>query len=227
MNPIRVLIADDHAIVRESIQAVLKPESDIVVCAVAEDGRCAVRLTAQHKPQVVLMDIAMPGLNGVEATRQILRDNSAAKVIILSAHGEQAYVLRAIKAGALGYLLKHASGEFLARAIREVSKGNAYFSPNVAKEIAACSLDFIGGRPGASSLAALSARECEVMQLIAEGRLTKQIADELGVSAKTVEKHRQRLMSKLDIHNIAGLTRYAVLNGVVEHGRIPAHEAAT
>jgi DNA-binding NarL/FixJ family response regulator len=216
MNPITVLIADDHAIVRESLAWVLKLGSEITVCAEAEDGRQAVRLTALHRPNVILMDIAMPGLNGIEATRQILQVNPAAKIIVLSAHNEPAYVLRVIKVGALGYLLKHSSGEVLAEAIREVHRGNAYFSPSVARQIAAFSHEVIPSRPAAATLAKLSSRECEVIQLIAEGSVTKHIAAELGVSPKTIEKHRQRLMEKLDIHNIAGLTRYAMKHGMIE-----------
>jgi DNA-binding NarL/FixJ family response regulator len=135
---------------------------------------------------------------------------------MLSAHREPGYMLRLIKAGAIGYLLKDASGEILAHAIREVHRGNTYFSASVAKQIA----DYSVGLPaGTSPLSTLSTRECEVIQLIAEGCVNKEIASELGVSEKTVDKHRQRLMAKLDIHNIAGLTRYAVMHGLIEDGR--------
>jgi DNA-binding NarL/FixJ family response regulator len=225
---ISVLVADDHAIVRESLRAVLQFEHDIVVCAFAQHGRGAVRLAAEHQPDVIVMDIAMPILNGVEATRQILRENSRARVIVLSAHDEEGYVLRVIKAGALGYLLKHASAEMLGQAIREVHRGGAFFSPGVAKHIAAHCHNIAAFRHASTSLAALTARECEVLQMIAEGYGTKQIAVELGLSGKTVEKHRQRLMEKLEIHNIAGLTRYAVIHGVIDcHGTpFAAAEAA-
>lgn len=229
MKAITVLLADDHAIVRDSLLAILKLEPDIVVCALARNGRDAVRLAAQHRPDVILMDVAMPGLNGVEATRQIRVENHRAKVIVLSAHNERGYVYRAIREGALGYVLKHASAEMLGCAIREVFKGNAYFSPSVARQVAAyCHEVASAGCSIALPMEGLTLRESEVVQLIAESYSTKQIAAELGISAKTVEKHRQRLMEKVGIHNVAGLTRYAIMHGVVEQAEPPdvAHDCA-
>jgi DNA-binding NarL/FixJ family response regulator len=219
MNTIRVLLTDDHAIVRESLMAVLRLEADISICATASDGRQAARLAATHRPDIVLMDVSMPGQNGIDATREILENNARARVIMLSAHGEACYVFGAINAGASGYLLKHTSADILATAIREVHRGHAYFSPSIAGHVARFCRD-ITTHPGRKRLEGpLTRREREVVQLVAEGRVNKEIGTELKISRKTVEKHRQTLMHKLAIHNVAGLTRYAVLHGIIEvHG---------
>lgn len=209
MNPITVLLAEDHEIVREGFRCLLKYEHDIEVVGEAETGRQAVQLTRKLHPAVVVMDIAMPLLNGLEATRQIRKDCPGTKVLILSAHSEDAYVEQVAAIGAAGFLLKQTSSQVLATAIREILKGNTFFSPLVSKRI----------QKGGESRTArnrLSSRELEVLQLIAEGKPNKHVAAELGVSFKTVDKHRQHLMAKLNIHDTAGLTRYAISAGIIE-----------
>jgi DNA-binding NarL/FixJ family response regulator len=217
MKRITVLLAEDHQIVREGFRALLKHESDIEVVGEAETGRQAVQLTRKLRPAVVVMDIAMPLLNGLEATRQIRKDFPDTKVLILSAHSDEAYVEQVTELGAAGFLLKQTSSHILATAIREVQKGKAFFGAAVSKQINS------GGRKPLAHEAQfkkkrnrLSSREVEVLQLIAEGKPNKQVAAELGVSFKTVDKHRQHLMGKLNIHDIAGLTRYAIAEGIIE-----------
>jgi DNA-binding NarL/FixJ family response regulator len=217
MKRITVLLAEDHQIVREGFRALLKYEPDIEVVAEAETGRQALQLTGKLRPAVVVMDIAMPRLNGLEAMRQIRKDFPETKVIILSAHTDDAYVEQAAALGAAGFLLKQTSSHALATAIREVQKGNTFFSPSVAQRVkdrSHQSLDREGNLKKKNNR--LSSREVEVLQLIAEGKPNKQVAAELGVSFKTVDKHRQHLMGKLNIHDIAGLTRYAISTGIIE-----------
>jgi DNA-binding NarL/FixJ family response regulator len=211
---ITVLLAEDHMIVREGLRTLLEAEGDIEVVGEAETGRQAVALTKKLRPAVVVMDIAMPLLNGLEATRQILKELSGAKVLILSAHSDDAYVEQVIALGAVGYVLKQTSAHVLSEAVREVHKGGTYFSPSIARHLQKhpgppTDLDQKKG-------ARLSSREVEVLQLIAEGQANKQVAVELGISVKTVEKHRQRLMEKLNIHDTAGLTRHAIAAGIIE-----------
>jgi DNA-binding NarL/FixJ family response regulator len=218
MKPITVLLAEDHQIVREGFRCLLKHESDIQVVGEAETGREAVQLTRKLRPAVVVMDIAMPLLNGLEATRQIRKDFPDSKVLILSAHSDELYVEQVASLGGVGFLLKQTSSEVLATAIREVHKGNTFFGPALTKRLKGG----VGGSPGAGKPAGkrvnqLSSREVEVLQLIAEGKPNKQVAAELGVSFKTVDKHRQHLMSKLNIHDVAGLTRYAISVGIIEN----------
>jgi len=217
MKRITVLLAEDHQIVREGFRSLLKHERDIEVVGEAETGRQAVALVKKLRPAVVVMDIAMPLLNGLEATRQIRKDCPDTRVLILSAHSDDAYVEQMIGLGAAGFLLKQTSSHVLAAAIREVRKGNTFFSPDVARRLGnrdQKSLDREGNLKTRSNR--LSSREVEVLQLIAEGKPNKQVAAELGVSFKTVDKHRQHLMGKLDIHDIAGLTRYAIAEGIIE-----------
>ncbi len=217
MKPITVLLAEDHQIVREGYRALLKHEPDIEVVGEAETGRQAVQLTRQLHPAVVVMDIAMPVLNGLEATRQIRKDCPGTKVLILSAHNDDAYVDQMAQLGAAGYLLKQTSSHVLATAIRELQKGNTFFSPVISKRMHDRNLktqDRNGNFKKKKNR--LSSRELEVLQLIAEGKPNKQVAEELGVSFKTVDKHRQHLMGKLNIHDIAGLTRYAMADGIIE-----------
>jgi len=217
LNPITVLLAEDHQIVREGFRSLLQHEPDIQVVGEAQTGRQAVQLTRKIRPAIVVMDIAMPLLNGLEATRQIRRAFPETKVLILSAHSDEAYMTQVADLGASGFLLKHASSQDLATAIREIQKGNTYFRQERSHNPQARS------RPGAArqgaakrSGNALSSRETEVLQLIAEGKPNKQVAAELGVSFKTVDKHRQHLMSKLNIHDVSGLTRYAIKAGIIE-----------
>jgi len=214
---ITVLLAEDHMIVREGLRSILEAEGDIDVIGQAQDGRQAVELAKQLLPAVIVMDIAMPQLNGLEATRQILKVAPATRILILSAHSDDAYVEQVMSLGAAGYLIKQTSLLILAKAIREASKGNTFFSPSIAKRLRDKdnrSLD----REGVHSkkIAQLTSREVEVLQLIAEGKANKETASELGISIKTVEKHRQALMAKLNIHDIASLTRYAISAGIIE-----------
>lgn len=216
MKRIRVLLADDHRVVREGLQALLEAEGDIEVVGEAQTGRQAVQQTRKLRPDVVVMDIAMPLLNGLEATRRIVKEVPAIRVLILSAYGEDEYIRQAVRLGAAGYLVKQTSAEVLGQAIREIHKGNAFFSPAIADRLHSLSLEAPDRRGALKEKAGLSSREVEVLQLIAEGKANKQVARELGISIKTVEKHRQHLMSKLDLHDTAGLTRYAIAAGIIE-----------
>jgi DNA-binding NarL/FixJ family response regulator len=215
MKPITILIAEDHTVVREGFRKMLELEDDFKIVAEAADGRQTVALAKKFHPDVLLMDIAMPLLNGLEATRQVMKALPTARVLMLSAHNDYAYVENAIQAGAMGFLLKQTSAHDVCRAIREVFAGKPFFSPAITKRLAQQKLS---ARPNQSrqSAAELTAREMEVLQLIAEGKANKQTASELGIGLKTVEKHREHLMQKLDIHDTAGLTRYAISAGIIE-----------
>jgi DNA-binding NarL/FixJ family response regulator len=220
MKPITVILADDHAIVREGFRGLLALEDDIEVIAEAKTGREAVRLVKELVPAVVVMDLAMPLLNGLEATQQILQALPATRVLILSAYGDDAYVDQAAELGVAGYLVKQASAAILPLAIREVHKGNTYYSPAVSDRLRERQRTDPCGKSGRlkKRVANLTSREVEVLQLVAEGLANKQSAAELGISVKTIEKHRQSLMRKLDIHDTAGLTRYAIAAGIIESG---------
>lgn len=219
-SQISVLLAEDHTIVREGLRALLSADGGFALVGEARTGSEAVKLAARLRPDVILMDIAMPVLNGLEATRQILAADPTARVIVLSAHSDDEYVERMRAAGVAGFLEKQTSAEVLTKAIREVSAGRSYYSPSIAKRLdalAAASSDRKGALTGPATR--LTSRESEVLQLIAEGSANKQIAATLGISIKTVEKHRQRLMDKLELHDIASLTRYAISRGIIE-GRV-------
>jgi DNA-binding NarL/FixJ family response regulator len=217
MTTISVLLVDDHNIVRQGLKALLATESDITVIGEAQSGREAVQLAAKHHPTVVLMDLAMPLLNGWEATRQIMKALPAARVIVLSTYEDEEHIRLAIGAGAAGYLLKQTAAADLIKAIREVRSGNAFFSPAIATRIREQTCRSLSQSEAARPAEIeLTSRETEVLQLIAEGYANKQIASELGLSVKTVEKHRQGVMNKLDIHDTAGLVRYAVSKGFIE-----------
>jgi DNA-binding NarL/FixJ family response regulator len=217
MKPITVLLAEDHTIVREGFRRMLELEPDLKVIGEAQDGRQAVALAKKLRPDVVVMDIAMPLLNGLEATRQVLKDFPAAKVLMLSAHSDDAYVQNATESGARGFLLKQTSAHEVCQAIREIHQGKTFFSPAVSRRLDRLHLHK-AGLPGKSRAKAtpLTSREMEVLQLVAEGRANKETAAELGIGIKTVEKHREHLMAKLDIHDTAGLTRYAISAGIIE-----------
>lgn len=222
MKKITVLLSDDHTVVRKGLRLILEAEADIQVVGEAANGQQSVRETKRLKPDVVLQDLAMPLLNGLEAARQIAKEVPATKVLILSAYSDDAYIEHAVEAGAAGYLMKETAGDDLLRAIREIASGNAYFSPPVAKRLLKQWQDkFPNGNSVKTKTTKLTSRQTEILQLIAEGYATKQIAGLLSLSIKTVEKHRQDLMNTLNIHNIASLTRYAVSSGVVESNRIP------
>jgi len=214
MTNITVLLVDDHTIVRQGLKALLSSEKNITIVGEAQTGREAVELAAQLRPGVMIMDLAMPRLNGAEATRQVLKVLPSVKVIVLSTYSDDEHVQQALAAGAAAYLLKQTAAEDVVDAIREVSKGNAYFSPAIAKRLREQTLrpDDAPRTPDIE----LTQREAEVLQLIAEGYANKQIAAELNLSVKTVEKHRQQVMQKLNIHNIAGLVRHAAAKGIIE-----------
>lgn len=219
MRKIRILLADDHTVVRQGLRALLDAEEDIEIVGEAENGRQALQLVKKLLPDVVVMDIAMPVLNGVEATRQITRYVPNVKVLVLSTYSNDEYVEQLTEAGAAGYLVKQTAANDLLKAIREAFKGNAFFSPAIAKRLRdQCRQTFAaGGQPVKRRSDYLTTREAEVLQLIAEGRANKQIAAELCISIKTVEKHRQQVMNKLGIHDVAGLTRHAIAKGIIEN----------
>lgn len=214
---IAVLIAEDHTVVREGFRRMLELGTGFKVVGEAQDGRQAVEMCAKLHPEVVLMDIAMPLLNGLEATRQILKTKPHPKILILSAHSDDAYVQTAVEAGASGFLIKQTSSHEVCRAIREVHQGKKFFSPTVARrmqQIESHKPHHSGPRNGKTP--SLTSREMETLQLIAEGKANKEIAAELGIGMKTVEKHREHLMRKLDLHDTAGVTRYAISAGIIE-----------
>jgi DNA-binding NarL/FixJ family response regulator len=217
MKQITVLLAEDHTIVRQGLRLLVEADGDIGIVGEAKNGRVAVQMNRELHPDVIVMDIAMPLLNGIEATRQILKAFPATKILILSAHSDLEYIEQIVKAGALGFLIKQSSGDVLARAIRELHQGKTFFTPSIAKQLKEGfqkSTAGIGLRKKSDHQ--LTSREAELLQLIAEGHVNKQIAGELNISIKTVEKHRQHLMEKLDIHDIAGLTRFAIAAGIIE-----------
>jgi len=217
MSKITVLLADDHTVVREGLRTLLDATPDIQVVGEAETGRKAVQLAQTLQPDVVVMDVVMPQLNGVEATRQILRDAPNTKVLVLSSYSDDEKVTQLIEHGAIGYLVKQAASNDLVKAIREARKGNAFFSPCISRRLLdQCRDSFVKGKVVKKNTDRLTSRETEVLQLIAEGYANKQIADVLGISIKTVEKHRQQLMDKLNIHEVAGLTRHAIAIGMIE-----------
>jgi DNA-binding NarL/FixJ family response regulator len=224
MEKIRVLLADDHTIVRQGLRVLLEAEPDIVVIGEAETGRQAVQLARKLRPDVIVMDIAMPTLNGLEATRQITKEVPNVRLLVLSSYNDDEYVHQVTEAGATGYLLKQTAATDLIKAVHEARNGNAFFSPAISKQLVERYREAVsGGVPVREHGCRLTSREAEVLQLIAEGRANKQIAAELCISIKTVEKHRQQVMNKLNIHDIAGLTRYALSKGIIEGGaRLPA-----
>jgi DNA-binding NarL/FixJ family response regulator len=214
MKPIRVLLADDHALVRAGIRALAQNIDGVEVVAEAVDGREALAAIKRHQPDLVLMDISMAGLNGLEAASRVTKEFPNVRVIILSAHSNEEYVCQALRAGASGYLLKDAGTSELDLAIKSVARGETYLSPGVSKHVIADYLRRTGGESGALEL--LTPRQREILQLIAEGQTTKQIANTLHISVKTVETHRTQLMDRLDIHDVAGLVRFAVRMGLVK-----------
>jgi DNA-binding NarL/FixJ family response regulator len=217
MEKIKVLLADDHTVVRQGLRALLEAEPDIAVVGEAETGRQALRLTLKLLPDVVLMDVAMPLLNGLEATRQIIKEVPATRVLVLSSYSDDEYVHQVTEAGAAGYLLKQTAATDLIRAVRECKNGNAFFSPAISKRLLEqCREAFLRGAPEGVRIDRLTSREAEVLQMVAEGKVNKQISAELCISVKTVDKHRQELMKKLNIHDVAGLTRYAISKGIIE-----------
>jgi DNA-binding NarL/FixJ family response regulator len=212
---ISVIVVDDHEVVRVGLRALLAADANVDLVGEASSGREAVALAKELRPEIVLMDLAMPLLNGMEATRQILQDCPTIKVIALSSYNDPEHVQQALAAGASGYLLKGMAPASLLGALYEVHEGRQCFSPAIAERIVE---NEIGNGPSAraSSTTKLSIREAEVLQLIAEGMANKQIADELHLSVKTIEKHRHALMGKLDLHSVADLVRYAIARKTIE-----------
>lgn len=220
MKQITVLLSDDHSMVREGLRVLLDAAEDITVVGEVENGRRAVEETRRLLPEVVLLDISMPVLNGIDAARQIATTVPFTKVLILSAYGDDQYVEKAMEAGAVGFIVKQTAAHDLLEAVRDVAGGNAFFSPSVASRLFQHGQKrFLDGWPLRNKAALLTSRQTEVLQLIAEGCPNKRIAGLLSISIKTVEKHRQELMDRLDIHSTAMLTRYAVSMGVVESNR--------
>ncbi len=209
--PIKIILADDHKIVRQGLRTLLEKESDMQVVAEADDGRMAVRLARELSPQVVIMDVGMPDLNGIEATRQVLAESPGVKVIALSMHSDRRFVMNMLKAGASGYLLKDSAFEELASAIRMVLNNKIYLSTEIANIVIK---DYLQGGGDESVFAVLTPREREVLQLMAEGKSSRQIADRLNISIKTVETHRMQIMHKLEIYSVAELTKYAIREGL-------------
>lgn len=211
-KPIRVLLADDHALVRAGIRTLLQNLAGIEVVAEASDGREALALVAAQHPDVVLLDITMPQLNGLETAARMVKEFPTVRVIMLSMHASEEYVWQALKVGAAGYLLKDADTAELELAVKAVARGESYLSPAVSKHVIGDYIRRTGSET--SSLELLTPRQREILQLIAEGKSTKEIARGLNISVKTVETHRAQLMERLDIHDIAGLVRYAIRVGL-------------
>ena len=213
MSTTRVLLADDHALVRAGLHSLLQTLPDVEVVAEAGDGREAMQLIETTHPDVVLMDITMPGLNGLEAAARITKDHPKVRLIMLSGHAGEEYVAQALRAGAAGYLLKDSAVAELELALKAVLRGQTYLSSAVSKQVVEGYLGHAEGK--ANPLDGLTSRQREILQLIAEGNTTKDIAHLLNVSVKTVETHRMQLMERLDIHDVAGLVRLAIRAGLV------------
>jgi DNA-binding NarL/FixJ family response regulator len=210
-----VLLADDHTLVRAGLRALLETLPEVSCVLEANDGREALDVIAAHRPDVVLMDIAMPRLNGLEATATVARDYPATRTIVLSMHGTEAHVLQALRAGAAGYLLKDAAVVELPLAIRAVQRGEIYISSAVSRVVVSGYLAGVTPEAVAGPLDSLSARQREILQLIAEGRTTKEIAFSLELSVKTVETHRRQVMERLQIFDVPGLVRFALRHGLI------------
>ena len=214
MSALRVLLADDHALVRAGMRALLNELPDVDVVAETGDGREALRLVRERKPEIALIDISMPGLNGLEVAERIALEHPTTRVIMVSMHGDDESVRRALVAGAAGYLLKNSDRDELEMALRAVARGDTWLSPSLTKRVVAAYTQ--GGRPaGDGRFAVLTPRQREVLQLVAEGHSNKEIANRLNVALKTVETHRTELMDRLGIHGVASLVRYAIQVGLV------------
>jgi DNA-binding NarL/FixJ family response regulator len=213
MKPVRVLLADDHSLVRAGIRSLLEKIPGIEVVGEASNGREALELVKIRTPDIVLLDVAMSELGGLEALPRIHKSYPRTKVIILSAHANEEYVIRALRSGASGYMLKNAATAELELALDAVAHDKTYLSPSISCTVIAGYLDRIGGESG--PLEQLTARQREILQMIAEGKNTKEVASTLGISVKTVEAHRLQLMARLGIHDVPGLVRYAIRSGLV------------
>jgi DNA-binding NarL/FixJ family response regulator len=209
-----VILADDHQVIREGLRNLISDQDDMEVVAEASNGREAIDLCGEMDPDVVVMDVAMPDLNGIEATRQIISDSPNTKVLALSMHADKHYAAGMLGAGASGYVLKDCAFDELADAIRRVSEGDSYLSDRIEGVVLRDYVERLSGEGGESAFSVLTDREREVLQLVAEGHTTKQIASDLHVSVKTIESHRQNIMDKLEIRSIAELTKYAIREGL-------------
>ena len=218
MKPICILLADDHPVVRDGLRALLEREADMSIVAEAADGREAVRLAEEHSPDVVIMDLAMPILNGIEATRRIVAKRPHTAVVILSMHQDESYVLGSLNAGAKGYLLKDSMRREVIEAVRAVSQGRSFLTRKVSAMLREDYIGQLRRRGLEDSYELLTDREREILQLIAEGRANKEVASLLNISLTTVETHRTHILQKLDLHSVPELILYAVRKGI-----IPAH----
>jgi two-component system response regulator NreC len=215
MGKIRVMLVDDHTVVRQGLRRILETDDEIEIVGEAGDGRSATEMVQRLRPNVVVMDIALPELNGIEATRQIVKRSDGTKVLVLTMHADDAYVRQSLKAGARGYLLKDSEDLDLLKAVKAVGRGGSFFSPTISKVLLESYLGDAGGQVVEDNLALLTDREREVLQLIAEGKTNKEIANLLSVSINTVETHRKHIMEKLDLHNTAEIVRFAVRKKIV------------
>ena len=215
MKKIRILLADDHTVMRAGLRSLLERQPDLEVVAEAADGRHAVELAGSLSPDVVVMDIGMPNLNGIEAARLILDRSPAAAVVILSMHSDESYVMRAMKAGARAYLLKDSAEADLLLAIQAVSQGKSFFSPRISRILAEDYVRLLEQKGGEDTYELLTAREREILQLLAEGKTIKDVATLLNLSLYTVETHRGRILQKLNLHSSAELVLYAVRKGII------------
>jgi DNA-binding NarL/FixJ family response regulator len=215
MGRLKLLLGDDHTLVRHGLRKILEERQEWEVVAEAEDGRTAVKKALAINPDVAILDIGMPQLNGIDATRQIVNKAPDVKVLILSMHADESYVVRALHAGAKGYLLKDSAAKDLLRAVAAVAEGQSFFSPAVSQMMLDDYVRRVATGTGADRYETLSDREREVFQLVAEGRSNKEVAELLSISAATVETHRARILQKLDVHNAAELVLYAVRRGVI------------
>lgn len=211
---VRLLIADDHAMMRQGLKSLIEKESGMEVVGEAENGKQTVELAKKAGAHVVVMDVAMPDLNGIEATRKILKSNPRTRVVGLSGHANREFVREMLKAGASAYVVKSRAYEELVRAIREVTKGKKYLSPDIARGVVDEYVEMSSSMKENPAFVVLTEREREALQLLAEGKSTKDIAHALGVSVKTVETHRHNIMEKLDLHSVAELTKYAIREGI-------------
>ena len=216
MAQIRIVLADDHTIIRSGLRLLLERQPDFKVVAEAADGREAVQLASRHHPDVVILDIGMPQLNGIEATRQIVAQESHPNVVILSMHSDESYVLRALKAGARAYILKNAAEADLIRAVQAVSEGKSFFSPVISKMLLEDYVRQVRDKEVEDSYDLLTPREREILQLIAESKTNKEIATILGLSPHTVETHRGNILEKLNLHSVPELILYAVRKGIIQ-----------
>jgi len=213
MRTLRVILADDHTLVRAGLRSLVEQLKDVSVVAEANNGHEVLALAETHHPDVVLMDLSMPGMNGLEAALRLKKDHPQIKIIVLSMHASEEYVLQALRAGASGYLVKDSAPLELALALQAVARGETYLSPPISRQVVDSYMQRVGQTD--DPLAVLTGRQREILQLIAEGSSTKDIARKLNLSVKTVETHRAQLMERLDIHEVAGLVRFAIRHGLV------------